>query len=86
MRIFWKKLKNRLSVGGSALVCLRRLGAPLLRLRIVTSAYYYSFVEFISSAKSVYFPHKKNKITTVKFKCSVFASSALLHLFSLQTL
>jgi len=49
--------------------------------RVVTPAYYYNFVEFVSSAKCVlYSKHTKQNSYS---KCSAFASSALLHLFSL---
>jgi len=60
VRIFGKNCTNRLS-----LACLWRLGAPAPDPRVVTSAYYYSFVEFISSTKCVLLPSKENKITTV---------------------
>jgi len=43
----------------------------------VTSAYYYSFVMFISRGKCVLLPSKKNKILRNYSKiCSVFASTA----------
>jgi len=57
-----KNWKNRLSVGGSARE--PRLPPPP-DPRIVTSAYYYNFVQFIYSAKCDLLPFKKNKITTV---------------------
>jgi len=59
-----KTVKNRLSVGGSALrtpICLRWLGALPSDLRVVTSAYYYSIVELISSAKCVFYLQKRTK-------------------------
>jgi len=46
-----KTVKIRLNVRESATntpVCLWRLGAPPSDLRVVTPAYYYNFVEFVS--------------------------------------
>jgi len=56
-----KTVKNRLSVGAPP---------PNPRLLpesvpVVTSAYYYSFVDFVLSLKCVLLPSKNNKITTV---------------------
>jgi len=36
-------------------------GSPPPDLRIITLAYYYSFVEFVSNAKCVYYPKKRTK-------------------------
>jgi len=44
---------------------LRWLGAPPPDSRVVTSAYYYSFVKFISRGNAFYYLQKKNKITTL---------------------
>jgi len=49
---------GRLSVGGSAPrtpICLRRLGAPPPDPRVVTPAYYYNFIEFVSNVKCILF-------------------------------
>jgi len=53
-------------------------------VKVVTSAYYYRFVEFISSAKCVLFPSKKSKITTVNVL--FLLHSHFCTYFSLQTL
>jgi len=47
-----KNCKNRFSVGESAPVFR---GAPPPDPRVVISAYYYNFVEFVSSAKYILF-------------------------------
>jgi len=65
-------------------VCLRRLRIRPPDLSVVTPTYYYNYVEFVSSAKCVLLAFKKGQnSSTVN---SAFASSALLQLFSLQTL
>jgi len=82
MRIFWKKTVKIVSASGAPPpnpVYLRRLEAPPSDPRVVTSAYYYNFIEFLSSAKCVLFRSKKNKYNYSKY--SAFASFALLHLF-----
>jgi len=68
MRILKKTVKNRLSVGGPAPnpVCLQRLGrlrpqTPTLLLPPTITALLSSFL----ALNAFYFPHKKNKITTV---------------------
>jgi len=76
-----KYCKHHLNVGGlrpRTPVYLRRLGAPPSDPRVVTPAYYYNFVEFVSSVKCILFRSKK---TSNYRKYSAFASSALLHLF-----
>jgi len=64
---FWEKnCKNRLSVGGSAPEPPFASGGWELRPpdpRVVTPAYYYNFVELVSSAKCVLFRLKKNQVT-----------------------
>jgi len=47
------------------LVCLRQLGASPPDPHVITPAYYCKSFEFISRAKHVLLPSKKNKITTV---------------------
>jgi len=67
MCIFWKKCKSRLNVRGSAPrtpVGLRRLWVPLPDSGVVTPAYYYNIVEFVSSTKCGLLPEEKTKITT----------------------
>jgi len=67
VRIFLeKKTKNRLSVGGPASEPPFSSGGSSPDPRVVSPAYHYNFVQFVSSAKCVF---------------SAFASSALLHLF-----
>jgi len=60
MRIFWKKCKNRLSVGGSAseppFASGGCMGAPPPDPRIVTLTYYYNLVEALFSAKCALLP------------------------------
>jgi len=74
MRIFWKK--------GCKIASASRdpppnpPWPPTAVAWLMTPAYYYNLVEFVSSAKCVLLPSKKNYR-----KCSAFASSALLHLF-----
>jgi len=53
-----KNCKNRLSVGGPPPpppLTSRGLGAALPDLHVVTPAYYYNFVEFVSSGKCILF-------------------------------
>jgi len=52
-----KNCKNRLSVGGS-------VPEPPFASGGATPAYYYNFVEFVSSAKSILFRSKKKLVTT----------------------
>jgi len=59
MRIFWNKSLKKLPQRGC-------------RPRVITSAYYSKFVEFVSSAKFVLLPSEQYNCS----KCSVFASSA----------
>jgi len=66
MRIFWEKT-------------VKFVWAPPPDFHVVTSTYYYNFVEFISSAKCILFHSKKEASNCCK--CSAFASSTLLHLF-----
>jgi len=54
-------------------------GVPPPDPRIVTSAYYYNFVEFVSSTKCILLRLKKE--TNNYSKYSAFAFFALLHLF-----
>jgi len=42
-------------------VCLRQLGAPPPDLRVVIPAYYYNFVELVSSGKCISLPSKRTK-------------------------
>jgi len=49
MRVFGKTVKNLHSIGAPPSNPRLPPAAP----RVVTSAYYYSYVEFISSAKSI---------------------------------
>jgi len=79
---FWEKTVKIVSASGirpQTPVFLRRLGAPPPDPRVVTPAYYYNFVKFVSSAKCILFRSEKNQVTTANV--FVFASSGLLHLF-----
>jgi len=53
---FLEKTVQIASVSGDPMVCLWRLGALPPDPHVVTSAYYYSFVEFIFIAKCVLLP------------------------------
>jgi len=46
-------------------VCLWRLGAEPPDPYVVTPVYYYNFLNFVSNAKCVFYPSKKDRITTV---------------------
>jgi len=62
MHNFWKKCKNRLR----SLVCLQWLGDPPPYPRVVTSAYYYNFAEFVLALNMWFISiNAQNKITTV---------------------
>jgi len=75
---FEKDVKNCKSIGGSALptppnpVGLRRLENPTPDLRVVTSAYYYNFVKFISSIKFGLLPSKKKKFCIFQIFAVIF--------------
>jgi len=79
MRIFWKKYKNRLSVGSP--VCHRRLGIlppdPRFLLPPAITTVSNSFL----ALNMVYYPKKGQNTYS---KCSAFASTALLHLFFIK--
>jgi len=65
-------------------IFLRWLGAPPPDPRVVTSTYYYSFVEFIASAKMRFITFKKEQYNYSK--CSVLLLPHFFTYFSLQTL
>jgi len=52
---FFRKTVNIVS----ASVCLRRLGTPLPESRVVTSAYYYNFVGFVSIVLNAFYTAQK---------------------------
>jgi len=82
MLIFWKKnCKSRLSVGGSAHETPFASGGWDLPPdpHVVTPAYYYNFVEIVSSAKMRFITLLKDQ-NNYSIR-SAFASSALMHLF-----
>jgi len=70
MRNFCKSVEIAAASGARPrkLACLRRLKAPPPESSVVTHAYYYNYIEFVSSAKCVLLLSKKkkiNKITTL---------------------
>jgi len=77
MRIFFlEKTAKIVSASGAPPLnphFLRRLGSSPSDSRDVIPAYYYNFVEFVSSAKCI------QKRTKNYSKCSAFACSVLLH-------
>jgi len=71
MRYFLgKNCKNRLSVGGSAPESPFASGGS--DPRVVTPAYYYNFVEFISSGECILSRLKKKQVTTANVLLCVF--------------
>jgi len=54
-------------------VGLRRMGAPPPDPRVVTPAYCYNLVKFISSAKCGSLPSKKNKLCIFQLFCCYFS-------------
>jgi len=67
-----KDVKNRLSFGGRTPAGLRRLGAEPPDPRVVTPAYYYNFVKFISSTKCGLLPWKKNNFCIFQIFAAIF--------------
>jgi len=66
MRIFRKITVTIISASGISPPNPRLpLTTPPLNPHFVTYAYYYNFVEFVSGAKCVLLPLKRNKITTI---------------------
>jgi len=61
MRILGKNCKNRLSVGGSDPPLHPSPQTPAFFPPNIL-AYYYNFVEFVSSAKCILFRTKKNQV------------------------
>jgi len=60
-------------------------GAPPPDPRVVVSAYYYNFVEFMSNAECVLLPSKKNKITTVNVRFLLLSHLSRIFHFKLCT-
>jgi len=83
MRIFWNKnvkITQRRGLRPRTPVCLRRLGASPLDPHVITPVCYCKFVEFISIAKCILLPSKKDQNNYRK--CFAFASSAAFALIS----
>jgi len=67
MRIFWEKTVKIISASGAPLPNPRlppAAGDSDTDPRVVTPAYYYNFVGFVSSAKCILFSSKKKQVTT----------------------
>jgi len=77
-------IKNAYFGGKKTVKIVSVSGAPPPDPRFVTPAYYYNFVEFVSNAKCIIIPLKKE--TSNYSKCSAFASSALLPIFHSNSL
>jgi len=77
-----KDVKNRLSVGGSAPESPFAFGGWGLRSpppdpRVVTPAYYYNFVKFISNTKFGLLPSKRTNFASSKFLQLFFISNSV---------